>query len=147
MDYPANSNGSIHAIAGLCNETGRLFGLMPHPEAFLYRTNHPRWTRENLAGRRARSGYFPQRDKFYPQYGVLIPRLGIPRLQPGEECAPPDQVEGKLHSREVAFSSAACCGICFQSLLWGFIPVIFQTACIDSHVIDSLFPLPYNILR
>jgi len=48
MDYPANPNGSIHAIAGLCNETGRLFGLMPHPEAFLHRTNHPRWTRENL---------------------------------------------------------------------------------------------------
>jgi phosphoribosylformylglycinamidine synthase I len=48
MDYPANPNGSIHAIAGLCNETGRLFGMMPHPEAFLHRTNHPRWTRENL---------------------------------------------------------------------------------------------------
>ena len=48
MDFPANPNGSIHAIAGLCNETGRLFGLMPHPEAFLHRTNHPRWTRENL---------------------------------------------------------------------------------------------------
>ena len=48
MDYPANPNGSINAIAGLCNETGRLFGLMPHPEAFLHRTNHPRWTREVL---------------------------------------------------------------------------------------------------
>ncbi len=48
IDYPANPNGSIHAIAGICNETGRLFGLMPHPEAFLHRTNHPRWTRETL---------------------------------------------------------------------------------------------------
>ena len=48
MDYPANPNGSISAIAGICNETGRLFGLMPHPEAFLHRTNHPRWTREDL---------------------------------------------------------------------------------------------------
>ena len=48
MDYPANPNGSINAIAGICNETGRLFGLMPHPEAYLHRTNHPRWTRENL---------------------------------------------------------------------------------------------------
>ncbi len=46
--YPDNPNGSTHAIAGICNETGRLFGLMPHPEAFLHRTNHPRWTRENL---------------------------------------------------------------------------------------------------
>jgi len=48
LDYPTNPNGAISAIAGLCNETGRLFGLMPHPEAYLHRTNHPRWTRENL---------------------------------------------------------------------------------------------------
>ncbi len=48
MQYPANPNGSIQAIAGICNETGRLFGLMPHPEAYLHRTNHPRWTRECL---------------------------------------------------------------------------------------------------
>jgi phosphoribosylformylglycinamidine synthase I len=48
MDYPANPNGSIHGIAGICNETGRIFGLMPHPEAYLHYTNHPRWTRENL---------------------------------------------------------------------------------------------------
>ena len=45
MRYPENPNGSIHAIAGICNETGRLFGLMPHPEAFNHTTNHPRWTR------------------------------------------------------------------------------------------------------
>jgi phosphoribosylformylglycinamidine synthase len=48
MNYPANPNGAVNAIAGLCNETGRLFGLMPHPEAYLHRTNHPRWTREAL---------------------------------------------------------------------------------------------------
>lgn len=48
LDYSANPNGAVHAIAGICNETGRLFGLMPHPEAYLHRTNHPRWTRENL---------------------------------------------------------------------------------------------------
>ncbi len=48
MDYPANPNGAIDAIAGICNETGRIFGLMPHPEAYLHRTNHPRWTREAL---------------------------------------------------------------------------------------------------
>ena len=47
-DYPANPNGSVNSIAGICNETGRLFGLMPHPEAYLHRTNHPRWTREDL---------------------------------------------------------------------------------------------------
>lgn len=46
--YPWNPNGSVDAIAGVCDPTGRLFGLMPHPEAFLHRTNHPRWTRESL---------------------------------------------------------------------------------------------------
>ena len=46
--YPWNPNGSIGAIAGLCDKTGRVFGMMPHPEAFLHRTNHPRWTREKL---------------------------------------------------------------------------------------------------
>ena len=48
MEYPANPNGSPAAIAGICDPSGRLFGLMPHPEAFHHRTNHPRWTREEL---------------------------------------------------------------------------------------------------
>jgi phosphoribosylformylglycinamidine synthase len=47
--YPWNPNGSSESIAGICDETGRVFGLMPHPEAHLYGTNHPRWTREKLA--------------------------------------------------------------------------------------------------
>ena len=47
--YPWNPNGSLENIAGICNETGRIFGLMPHPEAYLYKTNHPRWTREKIA--------------------------------------------------------------------------------------------------
>lgn len=48
MEYPANPNGSVEAIAGICDKTGRVFGMMPHPEAYLHYTNHPRWTRENL---------------------------------------------------------------------------------------------------
>ncbi|MBU0730753.1 MAG: phosphoribosylformylglycinamidine synthase subunit PurQ [Proteobacteria bacterium] len=48
MSYPLNPNGSPDSIAGICDPSGRLFGLMPHPEAFLHRTNHPRWTREDL---------------------------------------------------------------------------------------------------
>jgi len=48
MDYPLNPNGSVDAIAGICDATGRVFGMMPHAEAFLHRTNHPRWTRERL---------------------------------------------------------------------------------------------------
>lgn len=46
--YPHNPNGSENDIAGICDPTGRIFGLMPHPEAFWHRTNHPRWTREYL---------------------------------------------------------------------------------------------------
>jgi len=48
MDFPANPNGSINAIAGICDPTGRLMGMMPHPEAFVHYTQHPRWTREEL---------------------------------------------------------------------------------------------------
>ena len=43
--YPENPNGSINSIAGVCDKTGRIFGLMPHPEAFCHPTNHPQWTR------------------------------------------------------------------------------------------------------
>jgi phosphoribosylformylglycinamidine synthase len=46
--FPANPNGSVADIAGICDPTGRVFGLMPHPEAYLDRTEHPRWFRENL---------------------------------------------------------------------------------------------------
>lgn len=48
MEFPANPNGSVNAIAALCDPTGRLMGLMPHPEAFVHYTQHPRWTREDL---------------------------------------------------------------------------------------------------
>ena len=49
-EYPHNPNGSAHAIAGLCDPTGRIFGMMPHPEAHLFPWNHPRWTRQLIAG-------------------------------------------------------------------------------------------------
>jgi phosphoribosylformylglycinamidine synthase len=43
--YPENPNGSPAAIAGVCDPTGRIFGLMPHPERFVDPWHHPRWTR------------------------------------------------------------------------------------------------------
>jgi len=46
--FPQNPNGSVDDIAGICDPTGRVFGLMPHPEAFVERTNHPEWTRRAL---------------------------------------------------------------------------------------------------
>ncbi len=52
--FPDNPNGSVDDIAGICDPTGRVFGLMPHPEAFNDWTNHPDWTR--LRERARRSG-------------------------------------------------------------------------------------------
>lgn len=46
--YPWNPNGSFENIAGICDSTGRIFGLMPHPERHFHPTHHPRWTREGL---------------------------------------------------------------------------------------------------
>ena len=44
--YPANPNGAMGDVAGVCDRSGRVLGLMPHPERFIDRTQHPRWTRE-----------------------------------------------------------------------------------------------------
>jgi len=43
--YPANPNGSVHDVAGICDSSGRVLGLMPHPERNLTPWNHPLWTR------------------------------------------------------------------------------------------------------
>jgi phosphoribosylformylglycinamidine synthase subunit PurQ / glutaminase len=43
--YPDNPNGAIDDVAGVCDTTGRVFGLMPHPERFVDPTQHPTWTR------------------------------------------------------------------------------------------------------
>lgn len=50
QEYPANPNGSINAIAGLCDPSGRIFGMMPHPEAYLFPENHPNWDLQKLEG-------------------------------------------------------------------------------------------------
>jgi phosphoribosylformylglycinamidine synthase len=43
-EFPDNPNGSVDDIAGICDATGRVFGLMPHPEAYNHFTNHPDWS-------------------------------------------------------------------------------------------------------
>ena len=47
--WPDNPNGSPGGAAGLCDASGRLFGLMPHPEAYLYPEAHPDWLRQRDA--------------------------------------------------------------------------------------------------
>ena len=41
--YPWNPNGSISNIAGICNNIGNVFGVMPHPERTFYRHQHSDW--------------------------------------------------------------------------------------------------------
>ena len=48
--YPDNPNGSTDNIAGICDTTGRVFGLMPHPERHFLFEQHPYWTRLQKTG-------------------------------------------------------------------------------------------------
>lgn len=50
LPEPENPNGSIANIAGLSDSTGRVLGLMPHPERYLFATQHPQWTRNGRRG-------------------------------------------------------------------------------------------------
>lgn len=46
LRYPANPNGSLNGLAGICDPTGRIFGLMPHPERFVELQQYPNWRRK-----------------------------------------------------------------------------------------------------
>jgi phosphoribosylformylglycinamidine synthase len=50
VTFPANPNGSQADVAGICDETGRVLGLMPHPERNIDPTHHPQWTRRRDPG-------------------------------------------------------------------------------------------------
>lgn len=50
VPYPANPNGSIDAVAGLVDRTGRVLGLMPHPERAMFAVHHPAWTSRGDVG-------------------------------------------------------------------------------------------------
>lgn len=54
--YPWNPNGSIQNIAGICDPTGQILGMMPHPERYVESTQHPHWTRSRL--RECGDGFF-----------------------------------------------------------------------------------------
>ena len=65
-DYPYNPNGSVRGIAGMCDPTGRIFGMMTHWEAFLSPYNHPNWPRLKSEGKLPKEGP-----------GIQIPRNAI----------------------------------------------------------------------
>jgi len=70
--WPANPNGSLADIAGICDPTGRVFGIMPHPEAFNHFTNHPEWTlKKEKRGRQGLNPDDPEGD------GIRIFRNGV----------------------------------------------------------------------
>jgi len=70
--WPCNPNGSPRDIAGICDATGRAFGLMPHPEAFNHFTNHPDWTRRKEDLARQGETPFPEEGE-----GILIFRNAV----------------------------------------------------------------------
>jgi phosphoribosylformylglycinamidine synthase len=47
LPFPLNPNGAVAAVAGACDPSGRVFGLMPHPERHIDPTQHPQWTRRD----------------------------------------------------------------------------------------------------
>jgi phosphoribosylformylglycinamidine synthase len=69
--YPDNPNGSVHAIAGICDPTGRVLGLMPHPERNVDPWHHPHWTRA-AAGVARREG--EGLDFYSPARGGVLRR-------------------------------------------------------------------------
>jgi phosphoribosylformylglycinamidine synthase len=70
--FPYNPNGSLEDIAGICDPTGRVFGMMPHPEAYNHPTNHPDWTRIKEQKRRQRNGLSSE-----PTAGVRLFKNGV----------------------------------------------------------------------
>jgi len=58
--FPANPNGSALDIAGICDASGRVFGLMPHPEAHISSLQHPHWTADKEQWRRRGEPYQEQ---------------------------------------------------------------------------------------
>ena len=81
--YPLNPNGAALNCAGLTDTTGQIFGLMPHPEAFLAAENHPDW------GSRRRAGELPGEGE-----GLAIFRNIVRHLQPPSPVGEPDDSDG-----------------------------------------------------
>jgi phosphoribosylformylglycinamidine synthase I len=56
--YPHNPNGSMADIAGICDGTGRIFALMPHPERHIRNSQHPRWSHQRNTNKEDGLGIF-----------------------------------------------------------------------------------------
>lgn len=65
LNYPANPNGAEGNVAGICDRTGRVLGLMPHPERFIRGDQHPQWTRRPPQERGDGLALFENAVKFF----------------------------------------------------------------------------------
>jgi len=74
--FPDNPNGSLLDVAGICDATGRVLGLMPHPEAHLSSYQHPGWT---FAQERRRRRGEPCQEQEGP--GLILFRNAVHYLQ------------------------------------------------------------------
>ncbi|MBF0203861.1 MAG: phosphoribosylformylglycinamidine synthase subunit PurQ, partial [Desulfamplus sp.] len=77
--FPMNPNGSLHDIAGICDASGHIFGLMPHPEAYNHYTNHPDWTlrREKLKRSKNKANKIPCTDEMFSFNNEVTPGMKI----------------------------------------------------------------------
>ena len=74
VPYPDNPNGSLGDVAGVCDATGRVCGLMPHPERHIEPTQHPRWTREAAPPRATDCACFRTRSTTSARRVVVVER-------------------------------------------------------------------------
>ena len=70
VPYPDNPNGSTANVAGICDSTGRIFGLMPHPERHMIGRNilagpGRAWLKKEMGWRSSRTRFGSSRDLFF----------------------------------------------------------------------------------
>jgi phosphoribosylformylglycinamidine synthase len=65
LPFPENPNGAQANVAGIADASGRVLGMMPHPERYLDRTHHPRWTRGEGAQPGDGAAIFANAVKFF----------------------------------------------------------------------------------
>ena len=78
-DYPQNPNASCEDIAGITDSTGRILGLMPHPERYFHFTQHPFWTRLNSEGEYGQGAKIFENGICYVQKELLQQQEGLCR--------------------------------------------------------------------
>ncbi len=105
VSYPDNPNGSIGNIAGICNERGNVFGLMPHPERYVQALQHPRRLEHEGAGDGLlifQNAFAYVSDDGRPPPPPRMPTRGIPTYR---RAAPPRRVFASGIMRRVGWIS------------------------------------------